>query len=98
MNIVGFGVFYEPLHFGKFRYFGVLSSHSRHRSDVVPAQADPERFAPAPASGDQLELFEAQTQKRSRWGWLLRHVFRADVETCSHRGGPMRRASRYPKE
>ncbi len=72
------------------RYFGVLSSHSRHRSEVVPAQAAPKRFAPAPASGDQLELFEVQTQKRSRWGWLLRHVFRVDVDTCSQCGGPMR--------
>ena len=72
------------------RYFGVLSSHSRHRSRVVPAQADPKRFAPAPAPGDQLELFETQTQKRSRWGWLLRHVFRDDVETCRQCGGPMR--------
>jgi hypothetical protein len=30
------------------------------------------------------------TSRRSRWGWLLRHVFRADVDTCSLCGGPMR--------
>ena len=64
---------------------------------------DPERFAPAAAKGDRLELRVASTAsadsgfggepaapRRSRLGWLLRHVFRADVETCSHCGGPMR--------
>ena len=72
------------------RYFGVLSSHSKHRSRVVPMGCDPERFAPPAAKGDQLELRLASTAsadcgfgvepaaprgKRSRWGWLLRHVF-----------------------
>jgi hypothetical protein len=80
------------------RYFGVLSSHSRHRARVVPKRADPQRFAPPAAAGDQLELgFTAsrdeaalRTSRRSRWGWLLRHVFRADLDTCSRCGGPMR--------
>jgi hypothetical protein len=58
--------------------------------EVVPAEVDPKRFAPAPAPGDQPELFEVPTQKRSRWGWLYRHVFRTDVDICSQCGGPMR--------
>jgi hypothetical protein len=87
-----------PPWFNMVRYFGVLSSHSRHRSRVVPNRTDPSRFAPPAAAGDQLDLgFDsddantaAQTSGRSRWGWLLRHVFRADVDTCSLCGGPMR--------
>ena len=27
---------------------------------------------------------------RKRWAWLLGHVFRADLDTCVRRGGPMR--------
>jgi hypothetical protein len=65
---------------------------------VVPKRADPQRFAPPAAAGDQLELSfgsgdantAARTSGRSRWGWLLRHVFRADVDSCSLCGGPMR--------
>jgi hypothetical protein len=80
------------------RYFGVLSSHSRHRARVVPSRLDPSRFKPEPARGDQLKLaFDCDAPAsdpamptRSRWGWLLRHVFRADVETCPRCGGPMR--------
>ena len=73
------------------RYFGVLSSHSCHRAQVVPSRTDSSRFAPEPAVGDQLELalgcdgdggvIGAPKAGRSRWGWLLRHVFRADLET-----------------
>lgn len=77
------------------RYFGVLSSHSAHRHEVVPALAEPERFQAEPAEGDQLALeweddVGTKASGRSRWGWLLRHVFRADVETCCRCGGPMR--------
>ena len=80
------------------RYFGVLSSHSSHRHRVVPWRAEPERFAASPAAGDQLGLpfgdsgndDAVRATRRSRWGWLLRHVFRADVETCARCGGPMR--------
>jgi hypothetical protein len=85
-----------PPWFNMIRYFGVLSSHSRHRARVVPSPIDPSRFAPEPAAGDQLELGwttrtpTAPTRGRSRWGWLLRHVFRADVETCPRCSGPMR--------
>jgi hypothetical protein len=87
-----------PPWFNMVRYFGVLSSHSRHRARVVPKRVDPSRFAPPPAPGDQLVLgFGAgdhvatvAASGRSRWGWLLRHVFRADVDTCALCGGPMR--------
>jgi len=92
-----------PPWFNMVRYFGVLSSHSSHRAEVVPALVDPARFAPEAAPGDQLALqlepqgatsegaaAQRKTSGRSRWGWLLRHVFRADVEKCSHCGGPMR--------
>ena len=87
-----------PPWFNMIRYFGVLSSHSRHRARVVPSRLDPSRFKPEPASGDQLNLAldcdasasDRPRPTRSRWGWLLRHVFRADVETCARCGGPMR--------
>ena len=72
-----------PPWFNMIRYFGVLSSHSRHRARVVPKRLDPSRFRSPEAAGDQLELgfgsgdatTAAQTSGRSRWGWLLRHVF-----------------------
>jgi len=87
-----------PPWFNMIRYFGVLSSHSRHRARVVPSVVEAARFAPQAATGDQLELDfssaagadTAPNHARSRWGWLLRHVFRADVETCPRCGGPTR--------
>jgi hypothetical protein len=64
------------------RYFSVFSSHSAHRHEVVPLLAEPGRFQAEPAEGDQLELEwddaaggGAKSSGRSRWGWLLRHVF-----------------------
>ena len=90
----------RPLRFNLIRYFGVLSSHSRCRARVVPSLFEPSRFAPEAAAGDQLELgfgsadsaasASAPSHGRSRWGWLLAHVFRADVDTCVRCGGPMR--------
>jgi hypothetical protein len=77
------------------RYFGVLSSHSRLRREVVPhPPADRTATAPPPAPGDQLEL-ELDTESeepapRKRWAWLLRHVFKADLDTCPRCGGAMR--------
>jgi hypothetical protein len=93
-----------PPWFNMVRYFGVLSSHSRHRARVVRSVVERSRFVPQPASGDQLELgfgsddssafasVPASEPKhgRSRWGWLWAHVFRADVDTCVRCGGPMR--------
>jgi hypothetical protein len=85
-----------PPWFNMVRYFGVLSSHSRHRARVVPKRTDPSRFRPPAAAGDQLGFGSAdansaaRTSGRSRWGWLLRHVFRADVDTCLLCGGAMR--------
>jgi len=93
-----------PPWFNMTRYFGVLSSHSRYRARVVPSVVEPSRFAPEAAPGDQLELgfgsgdrsasasvpASAPRHGRSRWGWLLKHVFRADVDSCERCGGPMR--------
>jgi hypothetical protein len=78
------------------RYFGVISSHSRLRREVVPhPPADPSATAPPPAPGDQLELeldadADDEPAPRKRWAWLLRHVFQADLDICPRCGGPMR--------
>ena len=46
-----------PPRFHLIRYFGVLSSHSSLRAEVVPHPAlDPAASCPPPAPGDQLEL------------------------------------------
>ncbi len=72
------------------------SSHSKFRSEVGPKPPqDSAAFKPPPASGDQLEFpkLNAHTdalRSRKRWAWLLAHVFRADLDTCVHCGGPMR--------
>lgn len=84
-----------PPRFHLLRYFGVLSSHSSLRREVVPhPPADPSATAPPPAPGDQLELGldaeKAEPAPRKRWAWLLRHVFQADLDTCPRCGGPMR--------
>jgi hypothetical protein len=67
-----------PPGFHMIRYFGVLSSHSAQRHEVVPLLAEPGRFQTEPAEGDQLELEwddaggGAKTSGRSRWGWPMR--------------------------
>ena len=84
------------------RYFGVLSSHSALRKEVVPRSCpDPRAIRPSPASGDQLELAgsdkaeeqepeEQELPRRNRWAWLLGHVFQADLDRCPRCGGAMR--------
>jgi hypothetical protein len=88
------------------RFFGVLSSHSSLRAEVVPKfEEEPGMFEVEAAAGDQLllalddaeskltnsdESSRTEWRGRTRWGWLLKHVFRADVDTCSECGGPMR--------
>jgi hypothetical protein len=86
-----------PPRFHMMRYFGVLSSHSRLRKEVVPrSPPDLGAIRPPEAPGDQLELAglgeleDLERPRRNRWAWLLAHVFRADVETCERCGGPMR--------
>jgi len=86
-----------PPRFHLLRYFGVLSSHSFLRAQVVPQpEQDPAQHHPPPAQGDQLELAPSTTSRddrppaRKRWAWLLGHVFRADLDTCPRCGGPMR--------
>ncbi len=81
------------------RYFGVLSSHSALRREVVPAlPPDPAQRTAPPATGDQLGLpalgdghgadaNDARPPSRNRRAWLLAHVFRADLDTCSRCGG-----------
>jgi hypothetical protein len=59
------------------RYFGVLSSHSSLRPEVVPEPpADPTALAPPAAAGDQLALFDdgddadarpSRPSRRKRW-------------------------------
>jgi len=75
------------------RYHGVLSSHAKVRSEVVP-QADGPFSTPRVV---QLELFgdndNSDTHsepRRKPWAWLLRHVFAIDMSTCPHCAGPMR--------
>jgi hypothetical protein len=89
------------------RYFGVLSSHSSYRAEVVPDfQAEPGMFKAEPAVGDQLgfplpgkggggvgpgaDEERPEWPGRTRWGWLIRHVFREDVDRCEKCQGPMR--------
>ncbi len=82
------------------RYFGVLSSHSALRREVVPVHpCDPAQRRPPAATGDQLSLptlggDDAPSDDRppppNRWAWLLAHVFRADLDKCPRCGGPMR--------
>jgi len=62
---------------------------------VVPDPPDDDAHQPASAEGDQLELFgedhtTTRTGTRRRWSFLLKHVFRADVEHCPRCGGAMR--------
>jgi hypothetical protein len=83
-----------PPRFHLLRYYGVLSSHSALRSEVVPeSQTEPAQSRPPPAPGDQLELLQDDDSRppaRKRWAWLLRHVFSVDLDSCSRCGGPMR--------
>ena len=87
-----------PPRFHLLRYFGVLSSHSSLRAEVVPPRAaDPAASKPLPAAGDQLELPGSDppgegegAPPRKRWSWLLARVFQADLENCPRCGGPMR--------
>lgn len=83
-----------PPRFHLLRYFGVLSGHSALRSEVVPEpEDDPLQRRPPPAAGDQLELLQSDDCRppaRRRWGWLLKHVFQADLDSCIRCGGPMR--------
>jgi hypothetical protein len=84
-----------PPRFHLLRYFGVLSSHSSLRKEVVPRPpVDPNAHAPPPAAGDQLELeLDADHDEpapRKRWAWLLKHIFQADLDTCPRCSGPMR--------
>jgi hypothetical protein len=86
-------------------YYGVLSSHCAHRAEVVPkSRPEPGQHAPLPAVGDQLELLgdddgDEQPVRRNRWGWLLKRVFRAEVDRCPKCDGPMRwvEAARTPE-
>jgi hypothetical protein len=79
------------------RYFGLLSSHHAQRCEVTPSPApEPGLFTLPPAPGDQQALpldspnAEPPRSGRDRWGWLIGHVFLADVEHCIRCGGPMR--------
>jgi hypothetical protein len=82
------------------RYFGVLSSHHALRAEVTPtASPEPGMFTPATAPGDQQSLplgtpdADPPRAGRARWGWLIGHVFLADVEHCSTQAAPSRSRS-----
>jgi len=74
-----------PRRFHLMRYFGLLSSHSALRSEVVSTpRLDSTAHAPPPAPGDQLELLTPDTDTQragapKRRAWLLKHVFAADA-------------------
>jgi hypothetical protein len=79
------------------RYFGILSSHSRLRRNVVPHPPDsPDAYRPPPAEGDQLGLFDREgnddvpAARRHRWSWLLKRVFATELDSCPQCGGSMR--------
>ncbi len=73
-------------------YHGVLSSHAKLRSEVVPAadaSTSPARVVQLELFGDDADHDDAQP-RRKPWAWLLRHVFEVDVTTCPRCAGPMR--------
>ncbi len=73
-------------------YHGVLSSHAKLRSEVVPApdaSTAPDRVVQLELFGDDADHDDAQP-RRTPWAWLLRHVFEVDVTTCPRCSGPMR--------
>lgn len=78
-----------PPGFHMVRYHGVLSSHAKLRSEVVP---EPPAAPPAPPPR-QLLLYEDNDDirlVRKPWAWLLRHVFLEDVTVCPKCSGAMR--------
>lgn len=91
-----------PPRFNMLRYFGLFSSRSKDRAEVVPnTEPEPGQCEPPPASGDQLTLASAaaaaadddeQLPKRAanRWAWAVKHVWGADLDACEKCGGPMR--------
>ena len=86
-----------PPRFHLVRYFGVLSSHSALRSQVVPQHPHQDcAHRPPPAAGDQLKLlgeFDGGSAKgsRHRWAWLLAPgCFWPTLSTAPSAPGPMR--------
>jgi hypothetical protein len=87
------------------RFHGVLSAHAALRSEVVPPPAEsstaaedagaqlelfPPSVCPAGAHAAQRDAFAERDPSRKPWAWLLRHVFREDLENCERCGGRMR--------
>jgi hypothetical protein len=85
------------------RYYGVLSSHSSLRQEVVPEPApsvdnplledDSEQLALGfdglARGGDHTDEPQSSAKRRP-WAWMLRHVWQVDVSTCPRCGGAMR--------
>ncbi|MSP24835.1 MAG: hypothetical protein EXR75_06635, partial [Myxococcales bacterium] len=71
-----------PPGFHMLRFHGVLSSHARLRSEVVPEPPADDSLAAPPR---QLELFQDNEELRlvrRPWAWLVKHVFLDDVSVC----------------
>lgn len=50
----------------------------------------PPEFDGAPVLELGLDAESAEPARRKRWAWFLKHVSKADLDTCVRCGGPMR--------
>jgi len=74
-------------------HYGLLSSHAKLRSEVVPAPdvgTSSTRVVQLELFGDGHSSDDDAEPRRKPWAWLLRHVFEVDVTTCPRCSGPMR--------
>ena len=74
------------------KYFGVLASASRLRSEVVPTPPIDLNLPSAAAtiSGEDIGVALAGHPRRASWATLLRRVYGADVMTCPRCPGKLR--------
>jgi hypothetical protein len=77
------------------RFHGVFAGHAADRADVVPrpeaeASAAPTKQLALAGIGEQEDVDGEQAPSRKPWAWLLRHVFKIDVNVCPLCEGRMR--------